>query len=166
MMNDVDRRHGPRRPRRRRAPRRRGSVYLLTISVSLLVTVIGITSLELQYTLSDTAVVERDIVRANLGARSALEIVLVFVEDDANWRDTYTHDTWTAPATYGDCEVRYKFMDDADGNLGDDDTEDVRIIAEAICGKARRVWSVELRPDSDTLELQIIRGSYGEVYNP
>ena len=74
---------------------RRGSAYLLVLAVSMVIVMLGVTSSHLMRIRSADARLSEDEARANLLARSAIEVTIRALNNDPSWRDSHNHDQWS-----------------------------------------------------------------------
>ena len=125
---------------------RRGGVYVLVLGASMLVTVIGISTLTLSRIQTRIAAAELPAVKAQRAAQSLLEVALLRIANDPSWRSAHTNNIWTADEIIADAVGAYKFVDELDGDLVNDPTHPVRLYAKATVGAAVRLCSVELAP--------------------
>ncbi|MBX2852743.1 MAG: hypothetical protein KTR15_13485 [Phycisphaeraceae bacterium] len=132
---------------RRRNGRQRGSAYILVLGITTMLVVMGIGSSLLSRVMLEQSNLEEDVVSVRLAAVSALDVMHKRIDGDTGWRSKFSHDTWGGTEAYGDAEVQFKFVDEADENLADDATQLFRVYARATIGHAVRVYSVELKPD-------------------
>ena len=131
------------------ARRRRGSAYILVLGTAMIVTTIGMSSLLLMRVHTHVANASQDEVKARFYGPSVADYATFRIAGDANWRNTYTSDLWTPQITVGEMKFRCKLVDEADGDLADDDYQPVRLYSEATVGSAVRIYSVVLEPDVD-----------------
>jgi hypothetical protein len=136
---------------RRPSARRRGSAYLLVLSTSMIVAVVGIAAvlalrLQRQVAEADTATVE-----ARFATESVLDLAIFRLRGDVTWRAKYANDTWTDKETVSlqthTATYRFKLVDEGDGDLADDPTDPVRLYVEAAVGNAARLYSVLLQAE-------------------
>ena len=128
---------------------RRASVYVLILAASLLVSVIGVSALLAARVQHRTASSADDIVKARLNAQSALNLALLAIDQDPNWRQTYTHDTWEPVVSVGDGTCKWKLVDDKDADLKDDPFDSVSIVAWGMAGVATQKLSVRLETEPE-----------------
>lgn len=126
--------------------RARGTVYLLVLSVSVLITGIGLSALMLTRVERRTTELTRAITEARLAASSLLEVIVVRINNDTKWRSTYTHDVWEPNETFDDMVFTFKLVDEEDGDLANDISQPVRLYCKVDTGGARRIYSVLLEP--------------------
>ncbi len=115
------------------------------LGASMMVTVLGVSALLAARVQNRQLRAEADAVAALQAAQSALEVAMLRIADDATWRGDHSNDTWAGPYTLGDGQYRYKFVDEADGDLGDDPTDAVRVYGRGTVGLAERTVSIEMR---------------------
>ena len=137
---------------RRHHHNNRGSAYILVLGTAMIVTTIGLSSLLIMRVHTHTANASRYEIKARFYAQSVVDIVLFRIAADANWRTTYTNDTWTSQEHIRELWFRYKLVDEQDGDLADDAYQPVRVYAEATVGTAVRIYSVLLSSGSAGFE--------------
>ena len=131
------------------ARHRRGSAYILVLGTAMIVTTIGMSSLLLMRVHTHVANASRDEVKARFFGPSVADLATFRIASNAAWRTAYTNDAWTNEQTVGELKFRYKLIDEADGDLGDDGYQRARLYAKATVGSAVRIYSVMLEPDVD-----------------
>lgn len=139
--------------------RPRGSVYLIVLSVSVLVTVIGIASLFAVRVQRRSAEIARDCGEARLYAQSAVELGLLYVQDP-NWRNTYLDGTWhDMPIGAGHCFI--VGTDPNDGILNNGDNDPLVLAGLGIAGLASQRMQVRLEAEADfaTIEKRVAAGN-------
>ncbi len=131
---------------------RRGGVYLLVLGVSMVVVLIGVTAANLARIRESTRTLSEQSVKADLAARSAVEIVLKRLAADPGWRSSHTSGTWSSPAeSIGDATFTYRLEDD-DGLLADAPDDDADLTVRATVGRATRLLTVTLEtPRADSM---------------
>lgn len=118
------------------------------LSTALLIAIIGISAM-LAARVEHRALVDTEAaVKADFGAQSLMDLGLYWITADSNWRTTYTADTWTSPLVTDSMTLRFKLVDEIDGNLANDPTQPVRLYAKAVVGRAVRMESVLCQPAS------------------
>jgi hypothetical protein len=108
----------------------------------LLITVIGLSSLWAMRVERSIAGLGKAVVQARVAAGSFLEVALLRIAQDPDWRTTYTHDVWTTDETVDNVTYAFKLLDEQDGNLANDPNQPVRLYAKATVGDAVRIYSV------------------------
>jgi hypothetical protein len=117
-------------------------MYLAVLMTALIVAVIGLSGLTLSRIQLRSAEGEREIVSARLYAQSAIEMALLAINDDPDWRTTYTHDVWTAARSIGEGTYAWKLVDEKNGDLAKDPSAPVRLYGLGNAGDALRLYSV------------------------
>lgn len=126
--------------------RRRASVYVAVLSVSLLVTVIGLGALLAARVGLRDAALTGHAVQADLLAQSAADLVLFRFCQDDTWRATQPHDLWSDPEQLDGGTFTYRVVDELDGNLAADAGQPFRLHVQATTQGAVRLYSVLVTP--------------------
>jgi Tfp pilus assembly protein PilX len=151
MEVPVSRRHHGRNLNRACSPRaaharRRGGIYIAVLVAVLIVTLIGLAGLQSARIDRRAAAANEDAIRARFAARSYAEVIFQRLQADSSWRSSYTNNTWSASEPLDSGQVKFKLVDDADGDLADDSTEPFRIQTQAAYGSATRGMSISVQP--------------------
>jgi hypothetical protein len=101
--------------------RRRGSVYLIVLALSMMVTIIGLASLFAVRVQRRSAQVTEDCGQARLCAQSAVELGLYYVSSDPDWRTTWSNGTWVQDKPLGSGSFTLEGIDPTDGDLENSD---------------------------------------------
>ena len=126
--------------------RRTGGIYVAVLVAVLIVTLIGLAGLQSARIDRRAASANEDAIRARFAARSYAEIIYQRLQSDSAWRSTYTNNTWSTGEDLDGGRVKFKIVDDADGDLADDSTEPFRIQSQATYGSATRAMSIAVQP--------------------
>jgi cytoskeletal protein CcmA (bactofilin family) len=132
--------------------RRRGSVYVAVLGGALLLTVIGVSTLTVLRLGGRSARASSDFADARLHARSALEMGLLRIDTDANWRTNNPDGEWIAKSAVGRGFYSLEGVDPSDGQLAGDDTQPVVLTGEGLAGTARFQLQVQLQAEVRPLE--------------
>jgi len=149
----------------RRSARQRGSIYIAVLGAAMIITTLGVSALYLvrvQGRINDGA---NSALRAAAASSSMIEVARLRIESNAGWRTAHSNDTWVADATYSTGKITYKLVDERDGNLSNSAAQPVRLYGKATFGKAVRLMSVQLAPDSSG-KMFITPGSYRQEVLP
>ncbi len=133
------------------AARRRGAVYVFVLSVSLLVTVIGIGGLYHVRVETMRSVAASEGVRARLLARSAIELGLLIIRTDDTWRTKLGAGTWIAMKKFGDGQLALDAALSPDPG-GDPRKDLVTLEGRGIVGSATHRCSVTVECGSIIIE--------------
>lgn len=87
-----------------------------------------------------------DAMQARVYARSAIDIGLQRMVEDADWRTKYTSGIWENLVTIGSGSYTLEGVDPADGDLADDDTQPVTLTGIGMQGSARFALEAQLTP--------------------
>ena len=129
-----------------RAKRRKcsGSVYLHVLASSVLVTVIGLAALAAVRIQTRSALRAQDCAEARNCAVSAVELGLLFVTQDPNWRDNWTNGFWLSDKHLGDATFTLEGIDPQDGDLTDSEYQPLILTGTGTKGIARHKTQVTL----------------------
>lgn len=127
---------------------RRGSVYLLVLGLSMLVTVIGLGSVAVSRLTARTVSEGKDFTDARMLAFSAAEHAFTRINADTNWRTTFNGQT--IQMSLGRGTFSWHITDESDGNLTDDPTEAFTIWTTGTVGRASYSMKVHMVPGSSS----------------
>jgi hypothetical protein len=127
-------------------PRSRGSIYVLVLMISVMIAVIGISSVAISRVQLRMSGGTNGVTEASFYADSAVDLALYELSQDPNWRTSYTHDTWVSEQAIGSGSFKWKFVDQVDTDLSDNATDPVWLIAWGMAGSATQKLSVGLQP--------------------
>lgn len=130
------------RPRQRRA-----GMYLAVLMTATIVAIIGLSALTAVRVQLRAAEGGNDVTVAGFCAQSAIEMGLLSISNDGNWRSTYTHDVWVPKQTLGGGTYTWKLVDEQNGSLLMDASAPVRLYGRGSVGDAVRAYSVLLKTD-------------------
>lgn len=119
---------------------------MLVLSVSMIVTVIGLSALMATRIQRRTFEGSTDAGIARRYAQSAIDLALLKIKQDPNWRQTYFHNTWVTDQSIGSGTFKWKLVDTIDTDLSNDNTHFARLIAWGMEGNATQKESVLLEP--------------------
>ncbi len=127
---------------------RRGSVYLAVLGTAMIVSVLALSALALQRVQNRMLTCSADIRQAQLNAEAAIELGMLAIKNDPNWRSSYPHGTWFTgrPLGIGNCTLK---VEDPDGSLADDPTDSIVLtgIGSAGSSEQRVVRTVDSFPE-------------------
>jgi hypothetical protein len=131
--------------------RRAGSVYLHVLASSLLVTIIGLASLAAVRIQMHSVRLTRDYAEARACAVSAIELGLLYVAQDPNWRTTRPNGIWVQNETLGAGQFTLQGIDPQDNVLSDSLAEPLVLTGIGTKGIARHKVQVTLMPVIESL---------------
>ncbi len=135
------------------ARHRRGGVYIMTLAVGMIISVIGLSAVLLVRIQRRRMEATSEAVKARALAPSLVDLGVYRIAGDPNWRTTYQHDTWTAEETDFGLTWSLKLCDEQDADLANDDTQSVRLYAKVASGRAVRIVSLLLQPPGHAEQL-------------
>jgi hypothetical protein len=121
---------------RRNQSIRRGSVYLAVLGTALIVSLLAFSALALQRVQNRMLSASADVRQAQLNAEAAIELGLLAIKDDPNWRTTYANGTWFSNRSSGEGSCALTVTDPIDANLADSTTEAIVMTGVGSAGKA------------------------------
>jgi carbohydrate binding protein with CBM4/9 domain len=123
---------------------RRGTIYIMTLGTALIVGMLAAAALLAVRTQRRQADLAQEMLQARLNAQAGLEMALFRIEENSNWRQLLTADTWATPASTPCGAYSFLGVDPDDANLTDDDFDPVGITATGTCGPATQKIAVRL----------------------
>lgn len=132
--------------------RNRGSIYLFVLASSLIITIIGMGSLFAVRVQSRSARTAEAATHVRLCAQSALELGLLMVTQDPNWRTTQANGHWLSGTSLGDATLSLEGIDPLDGDLTDNEYEPLVLTGTGQKGLARYKTQVTLVANVKALE--------------
>ena len=132
--------------RRRKNPQalpRRGSVYIAVSGTAVLVSLVGFTAMHLSRLELERATVRSERTYARQLAQTGVEFAMAAIDVDPNWRTTHTHNVQSSRNPMGVEEgIRYRFLDNVDGNLGNNSDDPVEIQGIGLYRSSKFIYSV------------------------
>lgn len=126
---------------------RSGSVYVAVTGTSVLVAIMGFTSLHLSRLELRQATAHNEQLVARRLALSSVEHAMGRIQIDNSWRSNYNHgDENTANASEIPERLIFRFLDPADSDLADDNTEEVIIQGIGRSGSSEYRYNVTYAP--------------------
>ncbi len=133
--------------------RRRGSVYVTVLGLSLLLTTVGLGVLAVVRLQSRAAAGAGDAAEARLYALSAIELGRLWVKNDPNWRTNRPAGVWVANRPIGSGSFTLEVVNALNPAypLNHASTDPVKMTGTGFKGTARQKTSVVLAPTSSPL---------------
>jgi len=132
--------------------RRRGSVYVAVLGCATVVAVIGISALTLVRIERNAAVDASDFAQARLNARAGVELGLLRIGDDLNWRTTYPNGFWETDKPIGTGSYSIQGIDRNDGDLTNNELDSLTLTGIGRQGDAQYQLQVTLTAKTDPIE--------------
>ena len=145
----------------RRSASRQGSIYLAVMGVAMIVSIIGMASMQIARLQLKSAGNRQDLEEARLLSQSGVEFGLGNMDFFPNWR---TGREMTPPLVVGNGTMTYAFDVDEDSNLTDNTNDPVRLLGIGRVGDAVYATSVLLEAAGGGLTalevMQIVPGTW------
>ena len=129
--------------------RRRGTAYVLALAITTMLITLGIAATQIARGAMQENTLEQDQATAALVAQFSQDYMHKLLSDKADWRDTAPNSSWRLFAIFDDTAVWFAYIDQIDGDIKNDATQPFMLYTMAIKGDTRRVYRVEIVPDSD-----------------
>lgn len=137
--------------RQSKAYRRRGSMYVAVLGCALVVAVIGLSALTVTRIERSYADATADFARSRLYAQSAIEMGMLRIRNDPEWRTTYPSGVWETDRPIGEGTYTLEGIDPDDNNLKDRDTDPVVLTGTGVRGDTQYKLQVILVADTEPL---------------
>ena len=128
--------------------RRRASAYALVVGTATIVAVIGMAAVAAVRVTRRSAESATQAAQARHLAGPAIEWGILQINDDPNWRSTFTSGVWGTEKTLGRALLTWRVVDEDQGDLTTTVTGPVRIYGRATIGNVVRVSRVLLRSEA------------------
>jgi len=132
--------------RHRKNSARSGGVYIVVLGTALMVSVLGMSSLVLQRIQNRQLSATEEIRQAQLNAETAIELGMLILQDESNWRTARTNGRWFTARGTGAGTCTLDVVDPIDANLADDDKEPIVLLGIGNRGKAEQRMKVTVDP--------------------
>jgi hypothetical protein len=130
-------------PARGPAHRRRAVLYVVVISMSLLVALIGLSGVLTARIQTRLLAQSNDWTEAGVLAQSAADYALTILANTSNWRKTFTSGTELGGVTLGRGTIAGTLVDETDGDLANNPGHSIRVYGLGRVGEAVRVFSAK-----------------------
>lgn len=135
--------------RRHHTRRRRGTAYVLALSITSMLIVLGITATQIARGAIEENELEHDQAEARTAALYAQDYIHKFLDGNTSWRANAPNANWSYFAQLHDVTMFYAYVDQIDGDITNDPTQPFMLYTLAVKGESRRVYRVEVVPDAD-----------------
>lgn len=137
--------------------RRRGGAYVLVLTSAMLVTMMGLAAASLTRVDLETSRRLTDRGEARALARSAVELAMLELFSNRDWRREITHGGFTGPRELGRGSYRHRITDPVNGDFDTDRNAPVRIEARGEAGDAVWIELVDVQPPLEEIPPALIR---------
>ncbi len=124
--------------RRSKTRCRRGGVYIIVLGSSMLIALLGMCALIGQRIENRLVASSADIRQAQLNAHTAVELAILAMKQDINWRSTYSNGNWFTSRGTGIGTCTANVVDPIDGNLASGADDPVLITGIGYSGAAEQ----------------------------
>ncbi|MGB2822253.1 MAG: hypothetical protein WBF17_14810 [Phycisphaerae bacterium] len=135
---------------RSRTRARRGSTYILILGVSVILMVIGLSAATVARVNTRSVAVDNDWAEAQVLAFSAAEHALAAIQATDDWRTKFRSSETTVNLARG--TFRWRLVDEADGDLADNDAEPFLIVARGQVNDGAYAVGLNCVVDGEPLE--------------
>jgi hypothetical protein len=118
----------------------------MVLASSMILTTIGLGALLAIRVQRRSIRMTHNMAEARLHAQSAIELGLLFVQTNPNWRSAWSNGTWIAEQSLGNGTYSLKGEDPDDGDLADSEYDPLVLTGIGACGIARHQTQVTLVP--------------------
>ena len=143
--------------------RRRGSIYIIILSASLIVMVIGLAAVTFIRIERRYATTSTEFAQTRLYAQSAVELAYSIMRDDPNWRTNRTSGIWLTGQTLGDGTFNLEVVDPVDNDYQTDPFNSVLITGTGMLGEA--TYKLEVTLAAQDGGWVVVDGSWRRVVN-
>ena len=141
---------------RNRHHHRRGTTYLLVVSIAAITSLVAIGSMTIANSKLNRNLLEQDLIRASRLASSSIEIALDQIESDVDWRSTFQsiqNGEFSPTIASENSELKFGFVDPVDQILEDRSHQPFRILGRATSGTSRRALQADVWPADQALDV-------------
>ncbi|HVT29132.1 MAG TPA: carbohydrate binding domain-containing protein [Lacipirellulaceae bacterium] len=135
----------------RKKPRRAGGVYIAVLGSAMIIALLGLCALFGQRIEGRIVADAADIRQAQLNASSAVELALLTMKQDTNWRSDYSNGDWFTKRTTGAGTCTANVVDPIDGSLSNSTDDPVVVTGIGYSGQAEQRASVTMDPRKSPL---------------
>jgi hypothetical protein len=131
---------------RQKIRRRTGGVYIAVLGSSLIIALLGMCALIGQRIENRLVVASSDIRQAQLNANTAVELAMLAMKQDTNWRTTYSNGNWFTNRSTGIGSCTANVVDPVDATLSGGADDPVVITGIGYSGGAEQRVQVTVDP--------------------
>src|SRR6185295_3278033 len=118
--------------------RRTGGVYIAVLGSSMIIALLGMCALIGQRIENRLVVASTDIRQAQLNANTAVELALLTMKQDVNWRTNYSNGNWFTNRSTGNGTCTVNVVDPVDGNLSNNSDDMVVVTGIGNSGQSQQ----------------------------
>lgn len=128
---------------RRLRASRSGGVYVFVLMTATLVSVIAIGVVQVAQSHTQAIYTANDSAQAAGLAQSAIDVALLALANDVNWRNDYPAAMNAGPIQAGAGSLSFAIIDDVGGSITANPLDPIRIYGVGVVRSARRIYSVQ-----------------------
>ncbi len=136
---------------RRNNSRRVGGVYIAVLGSAMIIALLGLCALIGQRIENRLVSASTDIRQAQLNANTAVELALLTMKQDANWRTDYANGNWFTNRSTGTGTCTVSVVDPLDGSLSNNPDDAAVVTGIGYRGQAEQRVSVAVDPQKSPL---------------
>jgi len=134
------------------------------LGTALIASVLALSALMLQRIQRNAGQEASHVVKARLSADAALRIGMLRIENDPDWRYSFSDGVWEADVTVGDGTYTLEGIDPSDGDLTDSPTDPLVLNGIGKKGNAVQKTQITLAPENRALDcLEVGMHSNGDT---
>jgi hypothetical protein len=130
---------------------RTGGVYIAVLGSAMIIALLGMCALIGQRIENRLVTSSTDIRQAQLNATTAVELALLAMKQDTNWRTTYSNGNWFTGRSTGNGTCTVNVVDPNDGVLNNGSDDPVIVTGIGYSGQAEQRLKVAVDPRKDPL---------------
>lgn len=130
---------------------RRGGAYILVVLSCASCAIAGLAMLSLTRSLHRTASIQNDAAEARRLARAGVDLGLLMVSQDEDWRTNLSPGAWVTELDAGEGTVSLEAIDPVDGDFADSLGDPLVLRGAGRCGDAVQILEVTLDPTQSSL---------------
>lgn len=131
--------------------RRTGGVYVAVLGSAMIIALLGMCALIGQRIENRLVTLSSDIRKAQLNASTAVDLALLAMKQDTNWRTTYSNGNWFTGRSTGNGTCTVNVVDPNDGVLNNGSDDPVVVTGIGYSGQAEQRLKVTVDPRKDPL---------------
>lgn len=132
--------------RDRKTVRREGGVYIAVLGSAMIIALLGLCALIGQRIENRLVASSKDIRQAQLNANTAIELALLMMKQDTNWRTDYAAGNWFTGRATGAGTCTANVTDPLDGSLSNNPDDPVLITGIGYSGLAQQRMTITVDP--------------------
>lgn len=125
---------------------RTGGIYIAVLGTAMVVALLGLSAMFAQRMQNRMITAAADLRQAQLNANTAIELGLLAMKTDTNWRTTYAHGNWFVKRATSAGTCTLNVTDPADSNLANNADDPVVMLGIGYSGEAEQRVKVTIDP--------------------